>query len=349
MPAATRAASPCAHPAHNRSVAKRILLARIPDGVPRESDFRLESVPDPPCPEGGILVKTQFLSVDPYLRGRISGRRTYIDPIPAGSPMISGAVGEVVESRREGFHAGDMVAGLWDWQDLAAVPNLHMLMKIDPAEAPPSTAIGVLGVPGITAYFGMTELCAPKAGETVLVSGAAGAVGSIAGQIAALQGCRVVGTAGSDEKCEWLRGIGFTSALNYRAEPPDSLRKLCPDGIDCYFDNTGGPITDTALDLMNTRGRIAVCGQIAHYNGQAKDIGPRPYTTMVVRQLRMEGFLVFRWMPRWPEARAALLGWLRQGRLHYRETVYEGLESAPRAFIGLFSGDNTGKAVVRLG
>ena len=240
-------------------MAQRIVLARVPEGVPQESDFRLESTARPECPDGGLLVRTTFLSVDPYLRGRISGRRTYIDPIPVDSPMVSGAVGEVIESRADAFRAGDTVCGLWAWQDIVALSDLAGVLKIDPAEAPPSTALGVLGMPGFTAYFGLLELCAPKPGETVVVSGAAGAVGSIAGQIAALKGCHVIGTAGSDEKCEWLREIRFAAALNYRTEEPSRLRDFCPSGIDCYFDNTGGAITDMVFELMNPGGRVAVC------------------------------------------------------------------------------------------
>jgi NADPH-dependent curcumin reductase CurA len=205
-------------------------------------------------------------------------------------------------------------------------------------------------MPGMTAYFGVTEVCAPKAGETVMVSGAAGAVGSAVGQIAKILGCRAVGTAGTDAKVRHIKSLGFDDALNYRTDLPyaDSLARTCPKGIDCYFDNVGGEFTDAVLGCMNVRGRMAVCGQISQYNDRSRDIGPRPFSQMIVRQLRVEGFLVSRWAGRFAEGREQMAEWLKQGRLRYQETVYEGLESAPRAFIGLFHGENTGKALVKL-
>ncbi len=213
-----------------------------------------------------------------------------------------------------------------------------------------STALGILGMPGMTAYFGLIEICQPKAGETLVVSGAAGAVGSAVGQIGKILGLRVVGSAGTDEKCERLRALGFDEAINYKTGKPyaEALKRTCPQGIDCYFDNVGGEFTDEVLLQMNNLGRVSICGQISQYNDRAGDVAPRPYWLTIVKQLRIEGFLVFRWMDRWPEGRAKMGQWLREGKLKYDETVYEGLESAPRAFIGLFQGDNTGKALVKL-
>jgi NADPH-dependent curcumin reductase CurA len=326
-----------------------ILLAAAPDGLPKESDFRIESVPVPECPPGGLLVHTRWLSVDPYLRGRMTGIRTYVEGFRVGQPIESGAVGGVLVSDTELFHPGDMVLGNWGWQEFAALEP-RAVQKLDPDEAPVSTSLGILGVPGMTAYFGLLEICNPQPGETVVVSGAAGAVGSAAGQIAKILGCRVVGSAGTDEKVQWLRSLGFDGALNYRTSKPygEKLQELCPKGIDCYFDNTGGDFTEAVLPLMNLRGRISVCGQISQYNDLSQDRGARPWWMMIVRQLRAEGFIVTRWFDRWPQARTVMAGWLREGKLQYRETVYEGLASAPRAFIGLFTGENTGKAVVRL-
>ncbi len=328
---------------------RRVLLVAVPEGMPKEADFLVEEMAIPECPLDGVLVKTLYVSVDPYLRGRIAGKKTYVDPIPVGSVMESGCVGEVVASNHSNYHPGDIVAGFWGWQDFAAVSGSG-LQRVDPEEAPVSTALGVLGMPGMTAYFGLTELCAPKPGETVLVSGAAGAVGSAVGQIAKILGCRVVGTAGTPDKVEYLKSLGFDGTLNYRESRPyaEALAELCPGGIDCYFDNVGGEMTDAVLGLMNLRGRIAVCGQISQYNDASKDIGPRPFTQILVKQLRVEGFIVSRWVARFPEGRKQMLEWLQAGRLLYEETLYEGLENAPSAFIGLFSGENTGKALVKL-
>lgn len=328
---------------------RRILLAAVPVGMPREEDFLLTEESIPTCQDGGLLVRSLFISVDPYLRGRISGVRTYVEPIPVGSVMISGAVGEVVESRHPAHQPGAIVSGMWGWQEYAAV-QADWVQPVDPHIAPVSTALGILGMPGLTAYFGLTELCAPKAGETVLVNGAAGAVGSAVGQIAKILGCRLAGTAGSDEKVARAKELGFDDALNYRTcgEYPAALRRLCPDGIDCFFDNVGGAMTDAAFGLMNFRGRVAVCGQISLYNDRSADVGPRPFTTILVKQLRVEGFIITRWASRFAEGQRQMTEWWKQGLLRYDETICEGIESAPKAFIGLFTGANTGKALVKL-
>jgi NADPH:quinone reductase len=331
------------------STMRQVVLAAIPQGMPKESDFRIESAPVPTAKPGEILVRTLWVSVDPYLRGRISGRRSYVDPIPVGDPMLSGCVGEVVLSNDPALKTGDTVSGGWNWSEYATAPAAHVL-KIDPKEAPASTALGILGMPGMTAYFGLIEICQPKAGETLVVSGAAGAVGSAVGQIGKILGMRVVGSAGTDEKCARLRGLGFDETINYKTSKPyaEALKRTCPNGIDCYFDNVGGEFTDEVMLQMNNLGRVSICGQISQYNDRAGDAGPRPYWLTIIKQLRIEGFLVFRWMDRWPEGRAKMGQWLREGKLKYDETVYEGIESAPRAFIGLFQGDNTGKALVKL-
>lgn len=263
--------------------------------------------------------------------------------------MESATVGQVIASQTPAVQVGDFVTGMWGWQDYGALDAARVRV-IDPNEGPIQTALGLLGGPGMTAYFGLLELCSPKEGETVLVSGAAGAVGSAVGQIAKILGCRVVGTTGTDSKSEYIRSLGFDAALNYRTGQPyiESLSRLCPDGIDCYFDNVGGELTDAALRLMNFRGRVAVCGQISQYNDRSLDVGRRPFTEILVKQLRVEGFIVTRWASRFAEGRKQMAIWLKDGCLRCEETVYEGLENTPRAFIGLFRGENTGKALVHV-
>ena len=225
------------------------------------------------------------------------------------------------------------------------------LRKLDTRLAPPSTALGVLGMPGMTAYFGFLDICEPKAGETVVVSGAAGAVGSIVGQIAKIKGCRAVGTAGADDKVAWLTGeLGFDAAFNYKTTDGyvTTLKKLCPNGIDCYFDNVGGAVTDAVLPLLNDRARISICGQISQYNAAKPELGVRPYVYLLTKQARAEGFIISRFMDRFAEGIAQMAQWMKEGKIKYRETVIEGFENMPRALIGVLSGDNTGKMVVRV-
>ena len=327
---------------------RRILLAAVPQGKPSESDFRMEDVAVPECPPNGILVRTTWISVDPYLRGRMTGNRSYIDPIPVGAPMESGAAGTVVASRSAAFQEGDAVHGMWGWQEFAGL-RPEQVQRWDVA-APVSTGLGILGMPGMTAYFGLLELCSPKAGETLVVSGAAGAVGSAVAQIGKILDCRVIGIAGSEQKIAYLNSLGLDGAMNYRTDKPyaEKLAALCPAGIDCYFDNVGGEVTDSVFSLLNVRARVSLCGQISQYNDRSKDIGPRPFWAMVIKEIRAEGFLVSRWAARFPEGRKQMAHWLEAGRLQYHETIYEGFERTPQAFVGLFEGENTGKAVVRV-
>lgn len=328
---------------------ERILLGSVPVGLPRPEDFHIETIPAPACPQGGVLVETRYLSVDPYLRGRISGVRSYAEPIRVGSPMFSSSVGVVLESQHPGFALGDFVQGFWPWQTLATPDPAHLL-KLNPEEAPVTTALGILGVTGMTAYFGLTELCTPKAGETVFVSGAAGAVGSAVGQIAKILGCRAVGSAGSDAKVSYIKSLGFDAGFDYHVSSDylHLLDEFCPDGIDCYFDNVGGNLTEDVFRRLNPFGRVAICGQISQYNDASTDVGRRPFLQILTRQLRVEGFIVSRWFARFPEGRRQMLAWYQQGLLKYEETIYKGLTQAPQAFIGLFRGENTGKAIVEL-
>jgi NADPH:quinone reductase len=255
-----------------------------------------------------------------------------------------------VESRDSKFRAGDTVEGMLGWQEYAAAQGRE-LRKIDPSLAPISTALGVLGMPGLTAFFGLLDICDPQPGETVVVSGAAGAVGVLVGQIAKIKGCRVVGVAGSDAKISWLLDeLGFDAALNYKtAEDFDGkLKELCPAGIDVYFDNVGGAITDAVMRLINVKARISVCGQISQYNLEKPEVGPRWLGQLIVKQAKVQGFLVSGYAERFPEGLEQLARWLKQGKLKYREDVAQGIEAAPQAFIGMLQGKNQGKQLVQL-
>jgi NADPH:quinone reductase len=316
--------------------------------MPKESDFQLVEAPIPALSQGQVLLRSLFLSVDPYMRGRMTGVRTYADPVDIGQVMVGGTVGKVIQSTHPQFPVGDVVVGYWGWQEFT-VSDGRGLQKLDPRIAPPSTALGVLGMPGMTAYFGFLDICQPKPTETVVVSGAAGAVGSLVGQIAKIKGCRAVGIAGTDDKVRWLTGeLGFDAAFNYKSSEnyTQTLKELCPDGIDCYFDNVGGAITDAVLPLLNVHARLSICGQISQYNSSKPEPGVRPYIYLLTKQARAEGFIVTRFTERFPQGIAQMADWLKAGKLKYHETVIEGFENMPRALIGVLGGDNTGKMIV---
>lgn len=330
---------------------RQIVVAGRPAGMPKESDFKLVESPMPNPGDGEALVQTVYLSVDPYMRGRLTGVRTYADPVNIGDVMVGGTVSKVIESRDPALKPGDLVLGYLGWQEYA-VAKAKDLQKID-AVALPSAALSVLGMPGMTAYFGLLEIGKPREGETVVVSGAAGAVGSLVGQIAKIKGCRAVGIAGSDQKTQWLTGeLGFDAAFNYKTteDYTAKLKELCPKGIDVYFDNVGGTISDAVFRLINSRARIAVCGQISQYNNTDRnaDVGPRILTQLLVKTARVEGFLVFQFADRYAQGIREMATWLREGRIKYREEFTEGLDSAPRAFIGMLNGANMGKQLVRV-
>jgi NADPH:quinone reductase len=329
---------------------RQVTLASRPAGFPQESNFRIVEAPLPTPGEGEVVLRTVYLSVDPYMRGRMKDAPSYAPHVEIGGVMVGGAVSCVEESRYPRLSPGDFVTGNTGWQEYSVSAGKE-LRKIDPALAPVSTAIGVLGMPGLTAYFGLLDICSPKAGETVVVSGAAGAVGSIAGQIAKIQGCRVVGTCGSDSKVEHvLRDLGFDAAFNYKTAGDYSakLKELCPDGIDCYFDNVGGALTDAVIRNINVHARISLCGQISQYNLEEPETGPRLLFQFIVKQAKLEGFLVFHYAERYREGLVQLAAWLKEGKLHYRENIVDGLENAPRAFIEMLRGANTGKQLVRV-
>jgi NADPH-dependent curcumin reductase CurA len=326
------------------------LLAERPTGEPDADSFELRETDVPAPAPGELLVRTRFLSVDPYMRGRMRDAESYAEPWDVGDALKGGVVGEVVESESDAFDAGDLVTGEGRWADYAALDAADVA-PVDPSVADPEAYLGVLGMPGRTAYFGLLEVGEPKPGDTVVVSGAAGAVGSVVGQVAKRNGCRVVGFAGSDEKTAWLTDdLGFDAAINY--ETTDDYRaaldEAAPDGVDVYFDNVGGPITDAVFTRLNLDARVAVCGQIAHYNDESVPTGPRKLPQIIPVRAKVEGLLVGDFATRFGEASERLATWVASGDLEHRETVVEGLENAPDAFLGLFSGDNIGKQVVRV-
>jgi len=336
-------------PSQAPAIARQFRLAAVPVGLPKESDFTLGQAPLVAPQPGEVVLRTAFLSVDPYMRGRITGIRTYADPVKVGDVMVGGAVGQVIESRDPALQLGDFVSGYWGWQDYV-VTSARAVQKLDPKIAPVSTALGVLGMPGMTAYFGFLEICQPKPGETVVVSGAAGAVGSLVGQIAKIQGCRVVGIAGSDEKIRHIvDDLGFDGGFNYKtSDYAAQLKELCPKGIDCYFDNVGGALTDAVFLWMNPFGRVSVCGQISQYNLPKPEPGPRLLPYVLTRQLKVEGFIVTRFQYRYPQAIGQISRWIQEGKLSYREHIVQGFENTPHAFIDMLEGKNTGKMLVQV-
>ncbi|WP_122088509.1 NADP-dependent oxidoreductase [Halalkalicoccus subterraneus] len=325
------------------------ILANRPEGRPTDEDFELveSEVPDPDANE--VLVRTRYLSVDPYMRGRMRDEESYAEPWEVGEPMRAGVVGEVEASNHDDFETGDIVTGNLEWAEYSLALGSE-LAPVDPDLAPISTALGVLGMPGRTAYFGTLEVAEPRPGDTMVVSGAAGAVGSVVGQIARMSGARVVGIAGSDRKCDWLTDeLGFDAAVNYKEEDVrEALSGACPDGIDAYFDNVGGEITDAVFANLNIDARVAVCGQISLYNAEELPTGPRKLGTLIEKRARVEGLLVGDFAPRFEAATERLGQWVSEGELQYEETITEGFENAPGAFIGLFEGENVGKQLVEV-
>lgn len=329
---------------------RQYILKSRPVGMPKESDFSLIETALAALKDGEVLVRAQYLSVDPYMRGRISGMKSYAAPVEVGGLMVGGGVAQVVESKNPGFAAGDIVDIYMGWQEYA-ISDGKGLRKLDPAIAPVSTALGVLGMPGMTAYFGLLDVCDPKPGETVLVSGAAGAVGMLVGQIAKIKGCYTVGIAGTDDKVDYLvKECGFDAAFNYKTTTDYAAKyhELCPKGIDCYFDNVGGAITDCVFPNLNVHARISICGQISQYNATKLELGPRILGALIVYRAKIQGFLVTDYAPRMGPAMMEMAGWIREGKLKYREDIVEGFENMAKAFIGLFEGENTGKRIVKI-
>jgi len=330
------------------STNRQILLKSRPQGAPSLDNFELTEAPIPKPGEGELLMRTRYLSLDPYMRGRMSDAKSYAKPAAVGAPMVGGTVGEVVTSRHPNYAAGDIVLGYGGWQDYALSSGAG-LRKLDPAAAPVSTALGVLGMPGMTAYVGLLEIGQPKPGETVVVAAASGAVGSVVGQIAKIKGCRAVGIAGGAEKCRFVTGeLGFDACVDHRAA--DFARQLeaaCPKGIDVYFENVGGAVQQTVWPLLNDFARIPVCGLIAQYNAASPMPGPDMFSVLRKRLL-LRGFIVWDFAAKQDDFLRDVGEWVRSGRLKYREDVVEGLEQAPAAFLGLLQGKNFGKLLVRV-
>ncbi|MEO8195090.1 MAG: NADP-dependent oxidoreductase [Thermoanaerobaculia bacterium] len=332
------------------AVNRQVVLAARPFGLPKVSDFQLgyTSLPSPAA--GEVLVRLVYLSLDPYMRGLMNESDSAGRPIALGEVMTGGAVGFVLESADPAFCVGDTVEGMLGWQEYA-VARASKLRKVDLGVARMSMALGVLGMPGLAAYFGLLDICHPQAGETVVVSGAAGAVGMVAGQVAKLRGCRVVGLAGSGAKAAWLVDeLGFDAAWNYKFgnDIDGKLRACCPAGVDVYFDNVGGEITDAVVRHLNPGARISLCGQISQYNLEVPESGPRWLGELTAKEAKAQGFLVSGYIDRYPEGCHQLTQWLDSGKLKYREDVAQGIEAAPQAFIGMLQGRNEGKQLVQL-
>ena len=333
----------------DRPLNRQITLAARPVGFPRESDFALVETPAPEPRPGEVLVRSQWLSLDPYMRGRMSTAPSYAKSTEIGEVMTGQVVGEVVESHDGRFSPGDPVVGQLGWQEYA-VARGGALRTVDPAVAPLPAWLHVLGATGLTAYFGLFDVGRPNPGDTVVVSGAAGAVGQIAGQLAKIAGCRAVGIAGGPEKIADLTGeYGYDAGIDYKADDVNArLKELCPNGVDVYFDNVGGSLSETVFRRLAIGARIVICGQISQYNLEQPELAPRNLGFLIVFRARMQGFLVSDYTHRWQDGIRRLAGLLGQGRLRYREDVTEGLENAPAAFIGMLNGANRGKTLVKL-
>jgi NADPH-dependent curcumin reductase len=332
---------------------RQILLASRPHGEPRPENFKLAETPIPAIGEGQLLLKTKFLSLDPYMRGRMSDAKSYVPPFAIGEPLGGGTVSEVAASNNASFAAGDIVLAFGGWQDYS-VSDGSGLRKLDPNLAPISTALGVLGMPGLTAYTGLLNIGQPKPGETLVVAAAAGPVGSAVGQIAKIKGCRVVGIAGGKSKVDYLvNELGFDAGLDHRSPGlKEELQAACPGGIDIYFENVGGAVWDAVLPLLNNFARVPVCGIVANYNMTALPEGPDKTPVLMrailSKRLRVQGFIVFDFAQQTPDFLRDASTWIREGKLKYREDFVDGLENAPQAFIGLLKGANFGKLLVKV-
>ena len=332
-------------------LSREIHLRRRPAGMPVEDDFALATVPIPELRPGEVLVRNIYMSVDPYMRGRMNAGKSYTPPFQIGEPLTGGAVGQVVAALKGRFQVGDYVTSMLGWREYF-VSDGRGLTQFDPRVAPIQAYLGVLGMPGLTAYVGLLDIGRLQDGETVFVSAAAGAVGAVACQIAKLKGCRVIGSAGSPAKVAWLLDeAGVDAAFNYRevADLAAELGRHCPQGIDVYFENVGGAHLEAALQHMNTSGRIAMCGMISQYNATAPAPGPHNLALVIGKRLTLQGFIVSDHADRQPQFSADMGQWLAAGRIKWQETVVEGLERAPQALIGLFKGENVGKMLVKIG
>jgi NADPH-dependent curcumin reductase CurA len=326
---------------------RRIVLASRPEAEVTTANFRLETVDTPPLADGQLLIRNEWLSLDPYMRGRMNESRSYAQPQPLGEVMVGGTAGTVVESRHPKFKAGDVVVGYLGWQEYGVSDGVG-LYKADTAHIPLSAYLGAVGMPGVTAWYGLNRIIAPKAGETGVVSAASGAVGGVVGQLAKLAGCRAVGIAGGREKCDYVvNELKFDACIDYKSQDVSkALKEAAPQGVDGYFENVGGAIMDAVLPRMNAFGRIALCGLIAGYN--AEPIPIKNPTWFLISRLKLEGFIVSEHMDVWPQALKELGQGVATGKIRYRESIAQGIDSAPEAFVGLLKGRNFGKQLVRL-
>ncbi|MGO4444742.1 NADP-dependent oxidoreductase [Mycobacterium sp. 2YAF39] len=330
---------------------RRVVLAKRPSGLVDDETVRMESEPAPTPADGEALVKVRYLSIDPTIRTWMDDVPSYLPPIQIGEVVRSGGVGEVVESRTDAYQPGQLVFGMTGWQDYVIADAGEKSMQVLPEGVPPGIAIGILGVTGMTAYFGLTDVGQIKDGDVVVISGAAGATGSAAGQIAKIKGAKkVVGIAGGAEKCAYIVDeLGFDEAIDYKNDNVAArLREACPDGIDLYFDNVGGSILNDCLANLALRGRVVLCGAISTYNDDGPPTGPSNYLTLLVRRGRMEGFIIIDYLDRFGAAQMEMAGWIAEGKIKSSEHIVEGLEKAPDALNLLFSGGNTGKVIVSL-
>ncbi|MBT4907624.1 MAG: NADP-dependent oxidoreductase [Rhodospirillaceae bacterium] len=329
---------------------RRVLLSSRPKGVPEADHFTVEDADVPEIADGEFLVKTEYWSVDPAMRGWVNDAPNYLPPVEIGAVMRSFAVGTVVASRHADYAEGEVVSGMFGWQRYAVSDGSNVDRKVEETDLPVSLALGVLGLNGVTAYFGLTDGCEPKAGETVVVSTAAGAVGSAVGQIAKIMGCRTVGITGSAEKAALCtNSLGYDVAINYRAEDvTGALKAACPDGIDCYFDNTSGPITDAVMTQLAIGARITICGTVAITDWDPLPVGPRVHRQLMVARARMQGLLILDYKPRFGEAIEHLAGWVREGKLARNEHILDGADAAPGAIKMLYEGRNNGKLLVHV-
>lgn len=334
---------------------RQVLLASRPIGAPQLDNFQIEQGTVPTIQKGEVLLRTVYLSLDPYMRGRMNDAKSYAAPVSLGEPMVGGAVCRVEQSLHTGFTAGDWVVANAGWQDYS-ISDGNGLLKIPPQLSHHSYALGILGMPGLTAYMGLLDIGQPQPGETVVVAAATGAVGSLVGQIAKLKGCKVVGIAGGEEKCQYAKEqLGFDHCLDHKSSNlAEQLAEVCIDGIDVYFENVGGKVFDAVLPLLNSKARVPLCGLISQYNATEQPNGPDRMSmlmgSLLVKRIKMQGFIVFDdYGHRYDEFSSAMTKWLMEGKIKYKEQIVDGLENAPAAFIGLLEGKNFGKLIVRVG
>ena len=333
----------------SETVNKKWVLKKRPEGYPSLGDFDIVNSPIPDPKHGEVLIKTLYLSIDPYMRGRLRDAKSYASPVGLGEVITGEVVGRVIRSNYQSLEVGDIVTAHIGWQQWGSIPG-QMVRKVDSQKPPISTSLGILGMPGLTAYFGLLEIGKPIVGETLVVSAASGAVGAIVGQLGKMMGCRVIGTAGTNQKVNYIVDeLGFDGAINYKTQNVESeIHKLCPNGIDIYFDNVGGEVTDIVMNNLAMYARIIICGQISQYNSIGQEQGPRNLWALIRTRSKIQGMLVTDWERKHEQARTRLSEWVLSEKLKYKEYVVEGFEKSPQAFIGLMNGENFGKLLIHV-